>query len=45
MPKNARIHVIWRESVGVGSSRLGLKSECAGHFPIDLLSLSVTPYY
>ena len=40
-----RKHVIWRDSAGVGSSRLGLKSlECAGYSPAELLSLSVTPY-
>ena len=36
--------MIWRDSVGVGSSRFGLKSEFVGYFPTELLSLSVTPY-
>ena len=41
----ARIHVIWRDFVGVGSSMLGLNSlGCVGYFPAELLSLSVTSY-
>ena len=35
----SRIHVIWRVSVGVGSSRLGLKSERADIFQQSSLCL------
>ena len=38
-----RGHVVWRDSVGVESSRSGLKSECADFFSSEL-SLVVTPY-
>ena len=31
--------MIWRDSVGVGSSRLGLKSECADIFEQSFLCL------
>ena len=29
---------------GVGSSRLGLRSECAGYLPAEPFSLYLTPY-
>ena len=32
----SRIHVIWRDSVDVGSSRLGLKSESVGYFSLSV---------
>ena len=34
-----RTHVVWRGSVGVESSRSGLKSECAGIFHQSFLWL------
>ena len=38
-----RGHVVWRDSVGVGNSRSGLKIRVRGYFSSEL-SLVVTPY-
>ena len=42
-----RRHVVWRDSVGVRSSGLGLKSECADIFHQSLISgrLRVVPIF